>query len=533
MVMAAVHWQSPASAMQTRAGIFVDFSTPELVEAAVSRGQARLSSSGSLAFMTGRHTGRSPKDRFIVRDPESEARVDWGAVNQPIERDGFERLLDDVLAYLESHDVFVQNLFACADPDYRLRVRVVSELASHAMFARTLFITPEEAGEDIDVGWEPDFTILHAPGVLADPERHGTRTETAIVIDLERRLIIITGSYYAGEIKKSIFSILQYLLPQRGVATMHCSANAGPGGDVAIFFGLSGTGKTTLSADPNRVMIGDDEHGWSENGVFNFEDGLYAKVIGLSAEAEPDIYAATNRFGAILENVTLDETTREPLFEDDSNTENTRSAFPISHMPRIVPGSRGGHPATIVMLTADAFGVLPPVARLTPEQAAYYFLSGYTAKVAGTERGITEPEATFSTCFGAPFLPLSPITYADLLIERIREHAPSIWLVNTGWTGGPYGTGHRISLRNTRAIVDAITTGVLNDVEMAEHPVFGFKVPVECPNVPSNVLDPRSTWDDPSAYDAQASKLAARFRENFTHFADKVSQEVLQSGPTG
>jgi len=519
--------------MQRRPGVHVDLATPELVEAAVSRGQAQLSSAGSLAFMTGRHTGRSPKDRFIVRDPASADRVAWGAVNQPIERSGFERLLEEVLAHLDSRDVFVQNLFACSDPDYRLRVRLVSELASHAMFGRTLFMTPQEADEEVGDGWEPDFTILHAPGVQADPERHGTRSETAIVIDLERRLIVVTGSYYAGEIKKSIFSVLQYLLPQRGVATMHCSANAGPDGDVAIFFGLSGTGKTTLSADPNRAMIGDDEHGWSENGVFNFEGGLYAKVIGLSAEAEPDIFAATNRFGAILENVTLDETTRDPRFDDGSHTENTRSAFPISYMPRVVPGSRGGHPSTIVMLTADAFGVLPPVARLTPEQAAYYFLSGYTAKVAGTERGVTEPEATFSTCFGAPFLPLSPIVYADLLIDRIREYAPSIWLVNTGWTGGPYGTGHRISLKNTRAIVDAITSGRLNGVEMIQHPVFGIAVPTACPNVPSDLLDPRSTWRDGAAYDAQAAKLAASFRENFARFADEVSPEVLAAGPKG
>jgi phosphoenolpyruvate carboxykinase (ATP) len=531
--MAALHWQSPASSMETRPGVYVDLSTPELVEAAVSRGQARLSLHGSLAFDTGKHTGRSPKDRFIVRDPESEQRIDWGAVNQPIERAGFERLLDQVLAHLDSRDVFVQNLYACADPTYRLRVRVVSELASHALFARTLFIPPHVAGEPVEAGWEPDFTILHAPGVLADPAEHGTRTETAIVVDLERRLIVVAGSYYAGEIKKSIFSILQYLLPQRGVATMHCSANLGAGGDVAIFFGLSGTGKTTLSADPKRLMIGDDEHGWSENGIFNFEGGLYAKVIGLSAEAEPDIYAATTRFGAILENVTLDAETRMPDFEDGSRTENTRSAFPISYMPRVVPGSQGGHPSTIVMLTADAFGVLPPVARLTPEQAAYYFLSGYTAKVAGTERGVTEPEATFSTCFGAPFLPLSPITYADLLIERIREHQPSIWLVNTGWTGGPFGTGHRISLRYTRAIIDAITTGAFDSVSMEADSVFGFMVPSACPNVPSELLDPRSTWEDKRAFDAQASHLAGAFRENFKRFEGKVAPDVLAAGPKG
>jgi phosphoenolpyruvate carboxykinase (ATP) len=533
MVMAALHWQSTASTMQARPGVYVDQSTPGLVEAAVSRGQARLSTSGALAFMTGKHTGRSPKDRFIVRDSASEDRVDWGAVNQPIERAGFERLLDEVMAHLDSRDVFVQNLFACADPEYRLRVRVVSELASHVLFARTLFIPPTVAGEVIHDGWEPDFTILHAPAVKADPERHGTRSETAIVIDLERQLIVVTGSYYAGEIKKSVFSVLQYLLPQQGVATMHCSANLGAKGDVAIFFGLSGTGKTTLSADPKRAMIGDDEHGWSDNGVFNFEGGLYAKVIGLSADAEPDIYAATNRFGAILENVTLDEATREPDFKDDSHTENTRSAFPIAHMPRVVPGSRSGHPSTIVMLTADAFGVLPPVARLTPEQAAYYFLSGYTAKVAGTERGVTEPEATFSTCFGAPFLPLNPITYADLLIDRIRKHEPSIWLVNTGWTGGRYGQGHRISLKHTRNIIDAITTGGFNGVEMAEHSVFGFAVPAACPDVPADLLDPRSTWADPTAYDASAARLAASFRENFTRFADDVSPEVLAAGPKG
>ncbi|MCC6705034.1 MAG: phosphoenolpyruvate carboxykinase (ATP) [Thermomicrobiales bacterium] len=531
--MAAQNWQLAAGSIVPRSGVSIDDGVPALVAAAIARGQGRFSADGALEFSTGAHTGRSPRDRFIVRDPETEVRVDWGAVNQPIERAAAGRLFDDILEYLDERELWVQHLVAGSDPAHRLRVRLVTELATHALFARTLFIEPERACDTVDETWTPGFTILHAPLMPADPERHGVRSSTAIVIDFERRLVLIAGTQYAGEIKKSIFSVLQYLLPLQGVATMHCSANAGADGDVALFFGLSGTGKTTLSADPNRLMIGDDEHGWTDDGVFNFEGGLYAKAIGLSAEKEPEIYAAANRFGAVLENVTLDPTTGAPDFDDESVTENTRAAFPIEFMPRVAEGGRGGHPRTIVMLTADAFGVLPPVVRLTPEQAAYYFLSGYTAKVAGTERGVTEPEATFSACFGAPFVPLSPIVYADLLMERIRRHQPSLWLVNTGWTGGEFGVGERIDLGATRAIVGAITNGSLREIEARVDPVFGFAVPVRCPGVPDGLLDPRSTWSDGAAFDATANRLARSFRENFAQYADQVAPEVLAAGPRG
>lgn len=533
MVIAVQSWQLAAGSLIARSGVSVDDSTPALVEAAIVRRQGRLTASGALEFDTGVHTGRSPRDKFIVRDQRTNTLVNWGETNQPIEPDVADRLIDDVLEYLDERELWVQHLVAGTDSEFRMRVRLVTELATHALFARTLFIEPDNAGDPVDDVWTPGFTILHAPLFEADPVRHGTRTSTAIVIDFERKLVVIAGTRYAGEIKKSIFSVLQYVLPLQGVATMHCSANAGRDGTVAIFFGLSGTGKTTLSADPNRAMIGDDEHGWTDHGVFNFEGGLYAKAIGLSQEKEPEIYAAANRFGALLENVTLDPITREPVYGDDSATENTRAAFPIEHMPRVVRGNRAGHPSTIVMLTADAFGVLPPVVRLTPEQAAYYFLSGYTAKVAGTERGVNEPQATFSTCFGAPFVPLDPIVYADLLVERIRTHDPSIWLVNTGWTGGAYGTGQRISLAATRTIVEAITSESLRHVEMRVDPIFGFSVPKTCPGVPDELLDPGSSWADGAAFDAAARSLARRFAENFAQYADRVSPDVLQAGPRG
>lgn len=531
MVIEVQDWQLTAGSLVPRPGLSIDDSTPGLIEAAIARKQGQLTADGSLAFDTGAHTGRSPRDKFIVRDPETEHRVDWGAINQPIEPEPADRLLNDVLEYLDQQELWIQHLVAGSDPVNRLRVRLVTELATHALFARTLFIEPDKAGDSVDSDWTPGFTILHAPNFTADPVHHGTRSGTAIVVDFERRFVIIVGTHYAGEIKKSIFSVLQFILPLQGVATMHCSANAGAEGDVAIFFGLSGTGKTTLSADPNRAMIGDDEHGWTEQGIFNFEGGLYAKAIGLSEEKEPEIFAAANRFGAVLENVTIDPITRRPDYCDESVTENTRAAFPIEHMPRIVPGSRAGHPSTIVMLTADAFGVLPPVVRLSPEQAAYYFLSGYTAKVAGTERGVTEPEATFSACFGAPFVPLDPIVYADLLVERIREHQPSIWLVNTGWTGGGYGTGERIALAATRSIVEAITSGALNDVETRQDPVFGFAVPTSCPGVAPDLLDPKASWTDGDAFDEAAHGLARSFCKNFAQYADRVSPAVLAAGP--
>ena len=510
----------------------VDQPTAALVEDAVARGQAELVEGGAIAFGTAPHTGRSPKDKFTVSDPSLDGIVDWGGVNHPLPREGFERLLARMVAHLDGQsEVWVQELHACADARYRLRVRLVSELASHALFARTLFITP--GPDEIGAAWTPDFTILHAPSLHADPSTEGTRSETAIVVDLQRRIILIAGTRYAGEIKKSIFGILQYLLPQQGVATMHCSANMGDRGDVAIFFGLSGTGKTTLSADPNRSMIGDDEHGWSEHGVFNFEGGIYAKVIKLTADSEPEIYGASNRFGAILENVTIDPVTRQPDFFDGSVTENTRSAFKVGEMPRVVASGMGQHPNHVLMLTADAFGVMPPVAKLTPEQAMFYFLSGYTAKVAGTERGVVEPQETFSACFGAPFLTLHPSRYAALIGDKIREFGPGVWLVNTGWTGGPYGVGKRMSLAHTRAIVTAIVEGQLDEVATVTDPIFGLALPTACPGVPSEVLDPRATWSDKVAYDRTARHLAGNFRANFAKFAEQVSAEIAAAGPQG
>ncbi len=531
MVLAAQSWQQAAGSLAARPGIFIDDQTSALVEAAISRRQARLSVDGALAFDTGEHTGRSPGDRFIVNSGEAERRVDWGEVNQPIAPLSADRLHDDILEHLEERELWVQHLVAGSDPRYRLRVRLVSELASHALFARALFLDPDQALDPVTPEWEPGFTILHAPLFQADPARHGVRSNTAIVIDFDHRVVMIAGTRYAGEIKKSIFSVLQYLLPLRGVATMHCSANVGERGDVALFFGLSGTGKTTLSADPKRKMIGDDEHGWTNDGVFNFEGGLYAKAIDLSPEKEPEIHAAASRFGTVLENVPLDPLTRIPDYHDDSVTENTRAAFPIAHLPRVEPSGRGTHPSTIVLLTADAFGVMPPVARLTPEQAAYYFLSGYTAKVAGTERDVTEPEATFSACFGAPFVPLHPATYADLLLERIRRHEPAIWLVNTGWTGGRYGVGERISLAATRAIVDAITSGALEGVERRHDPAFGFEVPKSCPGIDATLLDPRLQWTDTAEFDSTVRRLTQRFRANFVQYIDHVDPMIAQSGP--
>jgi phosphoenolpyruvate carboxykinase (ATP) len=526
-------WQGTRASLTSDARLRINQPDSGLVEDALQRGQASLVEGGSITFGTAPHTGRSPRDKFTVADPSLDGIIDWGDVNQALPREGFEKLLARMLEHLgAAEDLWVQELHACTDPRYRLNVRLVTELASHALFARTLFLRPTD--EDLaNEAWTPDFTILHAPSLLSDPATEGTRSETAIVVDLQRKVILIAGTRYAGEIKKSIFGILQYLLPQQGVASMHCSANMGDNGDVAIFFGLSGTGKTTLSADPNRAMIGDDEHGWSEHGVFNFEGGIYAKVIKLTPESEPEIYRASTRYPAILENVTIDPVTRQPDFFDGSVTENTRSAFRVGEMPRLIESGMGGHPKHVLMLTADAFGVMPPVARLTPEQAMFYFLSGYTAKVAGTERGVKEPEETFSACFGAPFLSLHPSRYAELLGERIRTHKPGVWLVNTGWTGGPYGVGHRMSLPYTRAIVTAIVEGALDDVATHEHPILGLAMPVSCPGVPDEILDPRSTWEDKAAYDTAARKLAADFRKNFERFAAGASAEIALAAPQG
>jgi phosphoenolpyruvate carboxykinase (ATP) len=502
----------------------------QLVEHAVRRGEGQLAEMGPLATVTAPHTGRSPDDKFIVRRPETEADIDWGAVNRPMEPAHFDALLADVQAHLAAREeLFVQDLYCGADPAYRLAVRYVSPSAWHMAFVRNMFIRPELAEL---AAFAPNFTVLHAPEMQADPDRHGTRTGTFIVLDLARRMILIGGTRYAGELKKAMFTVMNYYLPKQGVLSMHCSANIGPTGDAALFFGLSGTGKTTLSADPRRSLIGDDEHGWAADGVFNFEGGCYAKAINLSAESEPDIHRTTQMFGTILENVVLDQDTRRPRFSDSSVTENTRLSYPLHYIPNFAPSGRGGHPKNIVFLAADSFGVLPPVARLSREQAMYYFLSGYTAKLAGTERGVKEPTATFSACFGAVFLVWHPTKYAEMLGRLIDAHGCRVWLVNTGWSGGPYGVGKRVKIAYTRSMVHAILDGALDGVATRQDPVFGLAVPTAVPNVPTDVLDPRGTWPDPAAYDAQARKLAAMFRANFEKFSPSA-QSVPAAGPKG
>ncbi len=478
---------------------------------------------------TGIHTGRSPNDKFLVQEPSSEDNVWWGTVNRPIEAERFRLLQNAMVASLEGKELFVQDCFAGADPAYRLPVRLITERAWHSLFTRTMFLplpAGTEPGEHV-----PEFTVIDVPSLEADPAVHGTSSGVFIVVDFSRRLVLIGGTSYAGEIKKSIFTVMNYLLPLRDVFPMHCSANIGETGDVALFFGLSGTGKTTLSSVPNRHLIGDDEHGWSDRGVFNFEGGCYAKMIHLSSEAEPQIYATTRRFGTVLENVAINPATRALDLDDDSLTENTRGAYPISFIDNSVPSGQGGHPDTIVMLTADAFGVMPPVARLTPAAAMYHFMSGYTAKVAGTEKGVTEPKATFSTCFGAPFMVWHPSVYARQLGERIAKHQSAVWLVNTGWTGGAYGTGRRISIGHTRAIVDAALSGALDNVRCERDPVFNVDVPTECPNVPSEILQPRSTWIQSADYDFQAGTLAGMFTENFRVFESEADADVVRAGP--
>ncbi len=511
--LAAVWWNLPPAA---------------LYEHAIRRGEGLLGAGGQLVVATGRYTGRSPKDKFIVREPASAGAIDWGEVNQPLDPDRFERLYARVLAYLQGREIYVQDCLAGADPAYALPIRVITSMAWHSLFARNLFLRP---AAQQPAGHSPPFTVMSVPEFQADPAIDGTRSEAFIVLSFARRLLLIGGTNYAGEMKKGIFTVLNYLLPLQGVLPMHASANVGPRGDVAVFFGLSGTGKTTLSTDSRRRLVGDDEHGWSDEGLFNFEGGCYAKVIRLSKQAEPEIFAATHRFGTVLENVVIDPAQRELDLESEALTENTRAAYPIDFIPNAEPSGRCGHPAHIFMLTADAFGVLPPISRLTPAQAMYHFLSGYTAKVAGTERGVTEPEATFSTCFAAPFLVLPPATYASLLGERIARHGASVWLVNTGWTGGPYGAGQRMAIAYTRAMIRAALDGALDDVPAVPDPVFGLGVPVHCPHVPDTLLQPRSTWTDPAAYDRMAHELALRFVENFRPFAGAVPPEVRAAGP--
>jgi phosphoenolpyruvate carboxykinase (ATP) len=514
--------------LQDLNAVYWNLSTSSLYEEAIRRREGRVAHLGPLAVRTGQHTGRSPNDKFIVVEPSSQSKIWWGKVNQPMRPEKFDALHARMMAYLQGKEVFVQDCYAGADKQYRLPIRVITEYAWHSLFARNMFIHPssEELASHV-----PEFTVIDAPNFHASPEIDGTRSEVFIVLNFAKKMVLIGGTQYAGEIKKSIFTILNYLLPQRGVMSMHCSANIGADDDVAIFFGLSGTGKTTLSADPARTLIGDDEHGWSDQGVFNYEGGCYAKVINLSASAEPEIYATTRHFGTLLENVSVDSATGRLNLNDATLTENTRAAYPIDYIPNAAPDGLGGQPTNIIMLTADAFGVLPPIARLTPAQAMYHFLSGYTAKVAGTEKGVTEPSATFSTCFGAPFMALPPHVYADLLGEKIAKYGATVWLVNTGWTGGPYGVGNRMKIGYTRAMIHAALSGKLLDVPTQVDPIFGLAVPEACPEVPVEVLNPRSTWADTAAYDAQAQKLAKMFIENFRTFESEVSDEVRAAGP--
>jgi len=505
--------------------------SPELVEAAIRRNEGVLAEMGPFVAVTSPHTGRSPNDKFVVKEATSEADVDWGKVNQPISAAQYATLKADVKEYLNGlGELFVQDLYCGADPASRLSVRYVLPNAWHANFVRNMFIRPmvEELAS-----FAPNFTVLHAPEYQADPSRHGTRTGTFIVLNLAERTILIGGTRYAGELKKAMFTVMNYLLPQQGVLSMHCSANIGAAGDTALFFGLSGTGKTTLSADPARGLIGDDEHGWAADGTFNFEGGCYAKVINLSAETEPDIYATTQMFGTVLENVVLHHPSRAVDFANQSITENTRASYPLHYIKNHVPSGRGGHPRNVVFLTADAFGVLPPIAKLSPEQAMYYFLSGYTAKVAGTERGVTEPQATFSACFGAVFLVWHPTKYATMLGELLNTHGAQVWLVNTGWSGGAYGVGKRMKLSHTRAMVHAALDGRLQSTATTTDPIFGLQMPTAIDGVPSEVLNPRSTWTDGAAYDTQARKLAGMFRENITKFGDAVHANILAAGPQG
>ncbi|MDB5690640.1 MAG: phosphoenolpyruvate carboxykinase [Sphingomonas bacterium] len=503
--------------------------TAPLVEQALSRGEGILAKDGPLVVKTGQHTGRSAQDKFIVRDAETEDTVWWGKTNKGMSPEHFATLKSDFLAQLASRDVaFVQDLFGGSQPSHRVNVRVINELAWHNLFIRTLLVRP---GDEELPGFRPDYTIIDLPSFRADPARHGCRSETVIAVNFTEKLILIGGTRYAGEMKKSVFGLLNYLLPAEGIMPMHCSANIGPKGDTAVFFGLSGTGKTTLSADASRTLIGDDEHGWSDEAVFNFEGGCYAKMINLSAEAEPEIYATSKRFGTVLENVVCDPVTRELDFNDSSLAENSRGSYPIDFIPNASKDNLGPVPQNIIFLTADAYGVLPPIAKLTPDQAMYHFLSGYTARVAGTEIGVTEPSATFSTCFGAPFMPRNPSVYGNLLKSRIAKGGVDCWLVNTGWTGGQYGTGKRMPIKATRALLNAALDGSLNEAEFRTDPNFGFQVPVAVAGVDPVILNPRETWADKDAYDATATKLVSQFIENFAQFENDVDPSVLESAP--
>jgi phosphoenolpyruvate carboxykinase (ATP) len=508
--------------------VYWNVPTARLYEAALRRHEGMVAERGPLVVRTGGFTGRSPGDRYVIDEPGTRDSIWWGEANKPYAAERFDDLHERMATYLQGRDVFVQDVWCGADPRYRIPVRFVTQYAWHSLFIRNMFILP--SGEEL-AAFEPEFVVLDVPGFHASPRRDALNSDVFILLNLARKMVLIAATEYGGEMKKSIFSAMNYLLPARNVMPMHCSANVGPNGDVAVFFGLSGTGKTTLSADSRRTLIGDDEHGWSDDGVFNFEGGCYAKMIRLSEEAEPEIYATTKRFGTVLENVVIDPDTRALDLHDATFTENTRGAYPISFIPNASETGHAGHPENIVFLTADAFGVLPPVSRLTPAQAMYHFMSGYTAKVAGTERGVTEPQATFSACFGAPFMARHPSVYAELLGKKIAEHEVDCWLINTGWTGGPYGTGHRIEIAHTRAMVHAALDGSLKEAESVADPTFGVRVPKSCPGVPDEVLWPRDTWSDPDSYDAQARKLARMFADNFEQFDELASDEVKAAGP--
>ncbi len=515
--------------ISTSATLFCNQGTAQLIEQAISRNEGMLAADGPLVVTTGKHTGRSASDKFIVRDSETEDTVWWGKTNAAMSPDHFAALKADFLAEVAKKDtLFVADLFGGSQPEHRVNVRVINELAWHNLFIRTLLVRPTPSELE---GFVPEYTIIDLPSFRADPARHGCRSETVIAVNFSEKLILIGGTAYAGEMKKSVFGILNYLLPVKGVMPMHCSANIGPNGDTAVFFGLSGTGKTTLSADASRTLIGDDEHGWSDTAAFNFEGGCYAKMINLSPEAEPEIFATTKRFGTVLENVVMDPITRQLDFDDNSLAENSRGSYPIHFIPNASEKNMGPVPKNIIMLTADAYGVLPPISKLTPDQAMYHFLSGYTARVAGTEIGVTEPSATFSTCFGAPFMPRHPSVYGNLLKERIAKGGVSCWLVNTGWTGGAYGTGSRMPIKATRALLNAALDGSLNTATFRKDPNFGFDVPIEVAGVDSAILDPRGTWANKDAYDATAQKLVGQFIENFAQFADHVDEGVRQSAP--
>lgn len=508
--------------------VYWNIPSARLYEKILTRREGRLSHLGPLVVRTGHHTGRSANDKFIVREPSTEHDIWWGPINRPMSEEAFDRLHRRMVLHLEMNDVFVQDCFAGADPNYRLPLRIITQYGWHSLFARNMFIQPtlDELRRHV-----PEFALIDAPRFHASPSLDGTNSETFIIINFKKRLILIGGTSYAGEIKKAVFTVMNHLLPGRGVLPMHCSANIGPDGATALFFGLSGTGKTTLSADARRKLIGDDEHGWSDEGIFNIEGGCYAKLIRLSPEGEPEIFSTTKRFGTILENVAMDSQTRRIDLDDATFTENTRASYHITAIPNAVQSGMGGHPRNVVFLSADAFGVLPPISRLTPEQAMYHFLSGYTAKVSGTERGVVEPSPVFSACYGAPFMPRHPLCYAELLGQKLKRHDVRVWMINTGWSGGPYGTGTRMALGHTRSMVDAALGGALDEVATEREPFFGLHVPVSCPGVPAEVLSARRAWSDPADYDAQARRLAALFRKNFEQFGERTGAAIRAAGP--